>query len=300
MPSLCWILKVPIMRIHSIPDIFSCRHENYPLSVWTLIRYVTLHCRNRRGEQKPYPLWLSCRRAGTKTIRVIVNTAYRIPSSVHVSIDQTSVTVLSSAIFSSVARFWFYFSGSVMLLKVLVFSFSRNKIGKQICNKNCSLKARACGEAVRTSPCSVISSLVLLLRDFTIIAQKESLLAGKRLLHLLAGVEYHKHVKCYNHRLFCFTVQNFVIKKRGNLLTPAANKFFLFFFPVSAFYAENFSKQISFNAHIWTKSKFLGLSVGVENIGQGNRNTFSRELQAWKILEKGNILFRKVSKSWRG
>ena len=187
-----------------------------------------------------------------------------------------------------------------MLLKVLVFSFSRNKIGKQICNKNCSLKARACGEAVRTSPCSVISSLVLLLRDFTIIAQKESLLAGKRLLHLLAGVEYHKHVKCYNHRLFCFTVQNFVIKKRGNLLTPAANKFFLFFFPVSAFYAENFSKQISFNAHIWTKSKFLGLSVGVENIGQGNRNTFSRELQAWKILEKGNILFRKVSKSWRG
>ncbi|XP_078354846.1 oxysterol-binding protein-related protein 9-like isoform X1 [Oculina patagonica] len=39
--------------------------------------------------------------------------------------------------------------------------------------------------------------------------------------------------------------------------------------PISAFYAENFSKQISFNAHIWTKSKFLGLSVGVENIGQG-------------------------------
>ena len=192
------------------------------------------------------------------------------------------------------------FQGVLCYWRFLFFSFSRNKIGKQICNKNYSLKPRACGEAVRTSPCSVISSLVLLLRDFTIIAQKESLLAGKRLLHLLAGVEYHKHVKCYNHRLFCFTVQNFVIKKRGNLLTPAANKFFLFFFPVSAFYAENFSKQISFNAHIWTKSKFLGLSVGVENIGQGNRNTFSRELQAWKILEKGNILFRKFSKSWRG
>lgn len=44
----------------------------------------------------------------------------------------------------------------------------------------------------------------------------------------------------------------------------------LYFFLVSAFYAENFSKQITFNAHIWTKSKFLGLSVGVENIGQGN------------------------------
>ena len=45
----------------------------------------------------------------------------------------------------------------------------------------------------------------------------------------------------------------------------------LSFLLVSAFYAENFSKQISFNAHIWTKSKFLGLSVGVENIGQGNK-----------------------------
>lgn len=45
----------------------------------------------------------------------------------------------------------------------------------------------------------------------------------------------------------------------------------LSFLLVSAFYAENFNKQISFNAHIWTKSKFLGLSVGVENIGQGNK-----------------------------
>ena len=98
----------------------------------------------------------------------------------------------------------------------------------------------------------------------------------------------------------CFVLQCkfFLKKKRGNLVTPASNKLFLFFFPVSAFYAENFSKQISFNAHIWTKSKFLGLSVGVENIGQGNRNTFSRaEHQGWKILEKGNILFRKFSKS---
>lgn len=32
-----------------------------------------------------------------------------------------------------------------------------------------------------------------------------------------------KRVKCYNHRLFCFTVQNVLIKKRGNLLTPAPN-----------------------------------------------------------------------------
>ncbi|KAI1236832.1 hypothetical protein IHE44_0015086 [Lamprotornis superbus] len=38
--------------------------------------------------------------------------------------------------------------------------------------------------------------------------------------------------------------------------------------PISAFYAECFSKRIQFNAHIWTKSKFLGMSIGVHNIGQ--------------------------------
>lgn len=40
-------------------------------------------------------------------------------------------------------------------------------------------------------------------------------------------------------------------------------------FLVSAFYAEHFNKKISFSAHVWTKSKFLGLSIGVHNIGQG-------------------------------
>ncbi|XP_034949076.1 oxysterol-binding protein-related protein 9 isoform X2 [Chelonus insularis] len=39
--------------------------------------------------------------------------------------------------------------------------------------------------------------------------------------------------------------------------------------PVSAFYAEHRAKKISFNAHVWTKSKFLGLSIGVHNIGKG-------------------------------
>lgn len=41
------------------------------------------------------------------------------------------------------------------------------------------------------------------------------------------------------------------------------------FSSVSAFYAECFNKKIQFNAHIWTKSKFLGMSIGVHNIGQG-------------------------------
>nr|XP_053655806.1 oxysterol-binding protein-related protein 9-like isoform X1 [Cherax quadricarinatus] len=39
--------------------------------------------------------------------------------------------------------------------------------------------------------------------------------------------------------------------------------------PISAFYAEHKDKRISFCGHIWTKSKFLGLSVCVNNIGQG-------------------------------
>lgn len=39
--------------------------------------------------------------------------------------------------------------------------------------------------------------------------------------------------------------------------------------PISAFYAEHYNKKISFCAHVWTKSKFLGLSIGVHNIGKG-------------------------------
>ncbi|XP_071852796.1 oxysterol-binding protein-related protein 9-like isoform X3 [Apostichopus japonicus] len=38
--------------------------------------------------------------------------------------------------------------------------------------------------------------------------------------------------------------------------------------PISAFYAECADKLMEFNAHIWTKSKFLGLSIGVEMVGQ--------------------------------
>ncbi|XP_034109293.1 oxysterol-binding protein-related protein 9 isoform X1 [Drosophila albomicans] len=39
--------------------------------------------------------------------------------------------------------------------------------------------------------------------------------------------------------------------------------------PISAFYAEHYNKKITFTAHVWTKSKFLGLSIGVHNIGEG-------------------------------
>ncbi|KOB73019.1 Oxysterol-binding protein [Operophtera brumata] len=39
--------------------------------------------------------------------------------------------------------------------------------------------------------------------------------------------------------------------------------------PISAFYAEHVNKRIQFDAWLWTKSKFLGLSIGVHNIGKG-------------------------------
>ncbi|XP_068721373.1 oxysterol-binding protein-related protein 11-like isoform X1 [Montipora capricornis] len=39
--------------------------------------------------------------------------------------------------------------------------------------------------------------------------------------------------------------------------------------PISGFYAECPSKKVCFNAHIWTKSKFYGMSIGVVNHGEG-------------------------------
>ncbi|TRY74648.1 hypothetical protein TCAL_01622 [Tigriopus californicus] len=39
--------------------------------------------------------------------------------------------------------------------------------------------------------------------------------------------------------------------------------------PISAFYAEHPKKRITVNAHIYTKSSFLGMSVAVHNVGQG-------------------------------
>ena len=42
-------------------------------------------------------------------------------------------------------------------------------------------------------------------------------------------------------------------------------------FVVSGFYAECPSKKVCFNAHIWTKSKFYGMSIGVVNQGEGKQ-----------------------------
>lgn len=40
--------------------------------------------------------------------------------------------------------------------------------------------------------------------------------------------------------------------------------------PVSGFYAECQERQMCVNTHLWTKSKFMGMSIGVSMIGEGN------------------------------
>ncbi|XP_062509472.1 oxysterol-binding protein-related protein 9-like isoform X2 [Corticium candelabrum] len=47
--------------------------------------------------------------------------------------------------------------------------------------------------------------------------------------------------------------------------------------PISAFYAEDASRRIEVNAHVYTKSKFLGLAIGVHNIGEGNVSFLDRD-----------------------
>lgn len=42
--------------------------------------------------------------------------------------------------------------------------------------------------------------------------------------------------------------------------------------PVSGFYAECQERQMCVNTHVWTKSKFMGMSIGVSMIGEGNLN----------------------------
>lgn len=37
--------------------------------------------------------------------------------------------------------------------------------------------------------------------------------------------------------------------------------------PISAFYAEHVNQRIALDGHLWTKSKFLGLSIAVEMVG---------------------------------
>lgn len=63
-----------------------------------------------------------------------------------------------------------------------------------------------------------------------------------------------------------------------------------FSYLVSAFYAECANKKISMNTHIWTKSKFYGMSIGVINIGEGKKKFYDRFIFVIKKNEKLKIL----------
>lgn len=39
--------------------------------------------------------------------------------------------------------------------------------------------------------------------------------------------------------------------------------------PISCFYCECKEKKVCANVHVWTKSKFMGMSVGVSMVGEG-------------------------------
>lgn len=47
--------------------------------------------------------------------------------------------------------------------------------------------------------------------------------------------------------------------------------------PISAFYAEHPGKRVSCTAQIYTKSQFLGISVGVHNLGKGSIHLMDHE-----------------------
>ena len=44
--------------------------------------------------------------------------------------------------------------------------------------------------------------------------------------------------------------------------------------PVSGFYAECQERKMCVNTHVWTKSKFMGMSIGVSMIGEGEPARF--------------------------
>lgn len=45
--------------------------------------------------------------------------------------------------------------------------------------------------------------------------------------------------------------------------------------PVSGFYAECPEKRMCVNTHVWTKSKFMGMSIGVSMIGEGQKTSLT-------------------------
>lgn len=57
--------------------------------------------------------------------------------------------------------------------------------------------------------------------------------------------------------------------------------------PVSGFYAECPERRMCVNTHVWTKSKFMGMSIGVSMIGEGEVHSHYYNkggLDSWGVL----------------
>lgn len=50
--------------------------------------------------------------------------------------------------------------------------------------------------------------------------------------------------------------------------------------PISCFYCECKEKRLCINTHVWTKSKFMGMSVGVSMVGEG-KSHYALELGSY-------------------
>ena len=63
---------------------------------------------------------------------------------------------------------------------------------------------------------------------------------------------------------------------------------------VSGFYAECLPKRMYVNGSIYTKSKFLGLSLGVHNIGSGEKCRGILTLDLISLIGPGSPSFHTV------
>lgn len=66
--------------------------------------------------------------------------------------------------------------------------------------------------------------------------------------------------------------------------------------PISCFYCECKEKMMCANAHVWTKSKFMGMSVGVSMVGEGKNKLQKIFLFFYSMLLKQIVRYpcRKV------
>ena len=62
---------------------------------------------------------------------------------------------------------------------------------------------------------------------------------------------------------------------------------------MSAFYFESPEKQMYMNASIWTRSKFMGMSIGVALIGKGMFMSLNVFLSAFAVVDLNSRLLPK-------